>query len=154
MGLRIWKTKAVTTMTEDTKLDPMTAFAVGNRKGFAALLLVFAVLVTGLGIYGFSKGLPALRGDVAKADDPNAPPEDAAKKTTAKINPWEYLSGGLAGCAGGIVLAAIGFMQLMALPKPTEAEQRSDARTAILFAGGSVGLLLMLFGAALFLCRT
>lgn len=141
-------------MSTEPAIDPMTSFAVGNRKGFAALLLAFAVLFTGLGIYGFSKGLPALRGDVAKTDDPNAPPEDAAKKAAAKINPWEYLCGGLAGCAAGILLAAIGFMQLMALPKPTEAEQRSDARTAILFAGGSVGLLLMLFGAAMFLCRT
>jgi uncharacterized membrane protein len=143
-----------TNMSTEPAIDPMTSFAVGNRKGFAALLLAFAVLFTGLGIYGFSKGLPALRGDVAKANDPDAPPEDAAKKAAAKINPWEYLCGGLAGCAAGIVLAAIGFMQLMALPKPTEAEQRSDARTAILFAGGSVGLLLMLFGAAMFLCRT
>lgn len=141
-------------MSTEPAIDPMTSFAVGNRKGFAALLLTFAVLFTGVGIYGFSKGLPALRGDVAKADDPNAPPEDAAKKAAAKINPWEYLSGGLGGCAGGIVLAAIGFMQLMALPKTTEAERRSDARTAILFAGGSAGLLLMLFGAAMFLCRT
>jgi uncharacterized membrane protein len=141
-------------MTDETKLDPITSFAAGNRRGFAALLLAFAVLFAGLGIYGFSRGLPALRGDVAKAEDSALPSEDAAKKATPKINPWEYLSGGLAGGAAGLVLAAIGIMQLMALPKPTEAERRSEARAAILFAGGSVGLLLMLFGAALFLCRT
>ena len=137
---------------ETPKIDPLTAFASENRTAFAGVLLFFAVLFAGLGVYGFNKGLPAIRGDSAKVEEEKKPPEDAAKKQE-KVNGWEYICAGVAGAVAGLALVGIGFAQLVGYPKPTIEERHSDARTAILIAGGAVGLCLMLFGAALFICR-
>ena len=138
---------------DPTKLDLITAFAVANRKGFAAAVLALAVLCGAMATYGFSVGLPGLKGDSpAKADDPAKPPDDAAKKET-KANPWEALSLGVCGALAALALGAIGFAHLVGYEKQTDTGRRADARAAILFAGGALGLCLMLLGVALFICR-
>jgi hypothetical protein len=139
--------------SDPTKLDPITAFAAANRKGFAAVVLAVAVLCGAVAAYGFSVGLSGLKADApAKPDDPAKPPEDAAKKET-KANPWEALSVGVCGAIAALGLGAIGFGHLAGFEKPTEAGRRVDARATILFAGGTLGLALILLGVALFVCR-
>ncbi|MFO0935430.1 MAG: Gldg family protein [Gemmataceae bacterium] len=140
-------------MTPDTtKLDPVTAFASERRNGFAAFLLLVAVLLAGASIYGIVTGFPLLRGESAKSDEAKKQTEDAAKKPE-RINHGEYISLGIFAGIATLSIGGYGLALLVATPKTSIEERRLEARTAILFSGVALGVCMMLFGATLFALR-
>lgn len=137
--------------TPETTLDPLTAFGVGNRRAFGGLLLVIGLVIGLAGGYACSKGYALGKPVDAKAKDGD--PADTAKKEELKGNPTEWYLGGAIGIVAGLVCIGFGLMQLTAEPISNIAQLRGDIRMAILLVGGSLGLLLMLFGGVLFALR-
>ena len=124
-----------------------------QRQQVASLLLglgaALLILTVWLGFKAMKPGAPPADAPLAETNplDPTAPPKPAEV-----VNPkrGDYLVGGVAAMAGFLVFATAGAALMVALPKPGEEQQRTDARRLLLLVGGSVGLILILAGVAFF----
>lgn len=90
------------------------------------------------------------KGKNKDAEDPfqNLPGDD---KVAAQPNKFDYVIGAFGAALALVITGAGGAYLLIALPKPTEAEQRREARVLILAVGGLLGAFLILVGALFFL---
>jgi hypothetical protein len=86
-----------------------------------------------------------------KKAEEQPPAEDELSKPKVK-NPSqeEYLVGALLAAAACLAAVGVGGWLLVSPPPQDEGRQRTDARTAILCAGGALGEILMLAGAVYF----
>jgi|GEM_PF-964337 len=69
---------------------------------------------------------------------------------TPKPRPTQYVFGAMGTALGLVIAGAVGAYLLVSLPKPTEKEQRIEARVVILAVGGLLGAVLMVVGGIYF----
>src|SRR5687768_10673324 len=131
--------------------QPLVEYIRTQRQNAAYALLglsvVFLALTGWFAVRGFKSTAAAAPADekdkFGKLDDTPT----LEKPDTGRV---DYVVAGVGTLADFLVTAGVGAWLLTGLPKPTVAGQRTDARVAILVAGGLVGLIAMLVGVALF----
>src|SRR5262245_26963920 len=140
-------------MTEPVETRyPVTAALTANRAPFAAALVGLGVLfgLAGLVALGTKSGLAArIAGGpdktVSEKDQPKPAdePVDPEKQAAADAAKVDYAVAGILGIFAGLALVAVGVWVRNRPPGPLPA---TDARVALLAAGGSAGFFLMVLG--------
>lgn len=132
--------------------EPIVEFVRTQRANAAYLLLGLGVALLAVTVWLATKGERA--GGAAAPPpavdplNPDAPPPPAAELDTPRKG--DYRIGWIATGVACLVAAGAGARLLAALPKPTEAEQRTSARGFVLAVGALLGAVLILAGAAYF----
>ena len=122
-----------------------------SRPAAAYLFLGLSVLFLGATIALAVRGVrtaKAAEPPAAKLDDPDAPDPKPAEVADPKRG--SYLVGAVAALWGFLVTVGAGAFLLVGLPRPSAAEQRTEARVVLLAAGGLLGLGVFLLGVAFF----
>lgn len=131
---------------------PVTEFVRTDRRmaGYILLGLSVAFLAATIFLAVRSFKIPAAEPDKAaeKAPDPFNP--EPPKLEIANPNRPAYTVGWVATLAGFLVTAGVGAWLVAGLPAPDVGRQRTEARVALLAAGGGLGVLLILAGVAYF----
>src|SRR5262249_37372220 len=111
--------------------------------GLAAVFLVAGVMMAVKG-----NKLPATTTATDKegkdAEDPKILPTDVAE--VAQPNRFDYVIGAFGAALGLVVTGAGAAYLIVGLPKPTEAEQKREARVLVLLVGGLLGAFLIFIG--------
>jgi hypothetical protein len=124
---------------------PAVAFVAAHRSavGWALVALGVACLIlAGVFFYRGSPSTPA--GPDANAESAVEPLDK--KPPVAAPYRTDYIWAGVAAVFGALAGVGVGGWLLAVLPRPTESERRSQARVAILLAGGLFGVVLMATG--------
>lgn len=123
--------------------SPVVNFFMHNRIAAAWGLALIGLLSAGVGIYFLTQ---VWRG-IKTSEQPEG--EAAITEVQGGITRGEHLIGAVGGIMGAIAGLGMAAHLGLSLPKPTEAGRRSDARSAVLLAGGLFGLVLITVGGLL-----
>jgi hypothetical protein len=130
------------------ELERLSAALAAWRKPFAAMLAVIGLACLGVSGYCFNKAIKIAPADetAEKAPDPLDPTGKSA--VGLNTNKREFYLGGIAAAVGALIGLGSGGYLLGRLP-PVAGESGAAARQVEAFAGGALGLLLMLVGLGL-----
>jgi hypothetical protein len=137
----------------NTRPEPVVDFIRNDRQMAAYILLGLSIVFLAATVWLAAKSFRAPRSEE---------PDKTAEKSLDPLNPElpkpevtdpgrnDYTVGWIACMAAFVALAGQGAWLLAALPAPTLAEQRTEARKVILRVGTALGALLILTGVVLF----
>ncbi len=137
--------------------DPVVEFIRAQRMnlGYGLTVLAFVFLVATVALAMKGSRLPASttatteKGKDKEKDDALS----AMKGEVAEViqpNRFDYVVGAFGAALGLLIVGVGGAYLLISLPKPTEAEQRREARVLLLALGGLLGMGLILVGVLYF----
>jgi hypothetical protein len=133
--------------------DALVEFIRADRQRTAYILLglsaVLLVLCGWTAVMSNRGAAGAEEKENKKADEP-PPDDDAAKSKVKAPDRDEYVAGAVFAGAGCLVALCVGGWLLVSLVPTEAARQRTEARIAILCAGGLLGAVLMLAAVAYF----
>lgn len=135
--------------------DPVVELVRAQRLnvGYGLTVLAFLFLVATVALAMKSSRLPASTTTTTEKDKGK---DDALRATKGEVadltqpNRFDYVVGAFGTALALLIVGGGGAYLLVALPRPTEAEQRREARVLILSVGGLVGVSLILIGVLYF----
>jgi hypothetical protein len=133
--------------------QPLVEFIRGHRQNAAYVLLALSVVFLGFTIWMAAKGFAKTEAKPEDKPEATNPLDPEADKPTAEIidpKQRDYRVGALGTLVGFIITAGLGARLMLSPPRPTETEQRTDARVTLLMVGGFLGMALIIFGGLFF----
>ena len=125
-------------------------FFAANRATIAWVMIALGVLCFGVGVYSVSRVVSASVAADTDKDKPEASLADS-KKDLSGLNRTEQILSAIGGLMLAVVFVGIGLNVLMALPKLSVEDRRTDARQTILLFGGLLGLVMMVITLTFFI---
>src|SRR4051812_36615743 len=116
--------------TRPAAAEPAVALVVANRKPAAVVLIALGLAALGGAIYYTNQ---AFEGARAKTEATVEPPDVKKPESLSTKSPVAFAA---VGYLNALILGGCGIWMLVAAPKPTPAEQETEARKAILVVGG------------------